>query len=113
MQNVTTCFLSLYHLFDNTMIFFRDQSIPSLETVLANNDKLSCEIDILSQLIARQTTVESNLAQVQASAILQECTPPAVCHDFQTARLFLSHFGLLSFDEVNVVTVIVKFTINN
>lgn len=81
-------------------LIFSDQSIPSLETVLLNDENLSCEIDTLSQLIARQTVVESNLAQVHASITLQECTPPPVCHDFQTARLFLSHFGLLSLDEV-------------
>lgn len=81
---------------------FSDQSIPPLDTILLNDEKLSCEIDTLSQLIARQTTIESSLAQVQGSALLQECTPPPVCHDFQTARLFLSHFGLLSIDEVEL-----------
>lgn len=32
----------------------------------------------------------------------KECTPPPVVHDFQTARLFLSHFGLLSLDSLQV-----------
>lgn len=63
--------------------------------------------------MVRQTAVESNLAQVQASATLQECTPPPVCHDFQTARLFLSHFGLLSLDEVSLSNNWSSFIIQN
>ncbi|XP_068141131.1 ral GTPase-activating protein subunit beta isoform X4 [Drosophila tropicalis] len=31
----------------------------------------------------------------------QECVPPAVCHEFHAARLFLSHFGFLSFETRN------------
>lgn len=32
----------------------------------------------------------------------RECCPPPVKHEFQTARLFLSHFGLLSLDSNKV-----------
>lgn len=39
------------------------------------------------------------MASVQQRMQTQECTPPPVCHDFQTARLFLSHFGLLNLEE--------------
>uniref|UniRef100_A0A1I8Q730 Rap-GAP domain-containing protein n=1 Tax=Stomoxys calcitrans TaxID=35570 RepID=A0A1I8Q730_STOCA len=31
----------------------------------------------------------------------QESVPPTVCHEFQAARLFLSHFGFLTFEERN------------
>nr|XP_017094709.2 ral GTPase-activating protein subunit beta isoform X8 [Drosophila bipectinata] len=31
----------------------------------------------------------------------QECVPPAVCHEFHAARLFLSHFGFLGFETRN------------
>ncbi|XP_032308199.1 ral GTPase-activating protein subunit beta isoform X16 [Drosophila ananassae] len=31
----------------------------------------------------------------------QECVPPAVCHEFHAARLFLSHFGFLGFESRN------------
>lgn len=34
----------------------------------------------------------------------RECYPPPVKHEFQTSRLFLSHFGLLSFDSEKVRT---------
>lgn len=95
-----------------TIFYFRDQSIPTLETVLANDEKLCNEIETLSQLISRQSTVESTLAQAQAATTLQECTPPPACHDFQTARLFLSHFGLLSLDEVNIINKLF-FTLTN
>lgn len=32
----------------------------------------------------------------------RECYPPPVKHEFQTARLFLSHFGLVSLDSNRV-----------
>ncbi|XP_018579922.1 ral GTPase-activating protein subunit beta isoform X2 [Anoplophora glabripennis] len=76
-----------------------DQSIPSLESVLSQDETISKETEMLSQLMGRQTAVELNIAQLQSSTVLEECTPPPACHDFQTARLFLSHFGLLSLDD--------------
>nr|CAI5853854.1 unnamed protein product [Callosobruchus analis] len=51
------------------------------------------------QLMGRQAAVEASIAQTQHSSTQPECIPPPVCHEFQTARLFLSHFGLLSLDE--------------
>lgn len=50
-------------------------------------------------MITRQTTAETNLYIEQNKTQSVECTPPPVCHDFQTARLFLSHFGLLNLDS--------------
>jgi hypothetical protein len=79
-----------------------DQSIPLLETVTAQDDEVNEETNKLVQLIERQATVEANLAATQSNCVALECTPPPVCHDFQTSRLFLSHFGLLSLgDEEN------------
>lgn len=57
------------------------------------------QINKLTRLIERQATVEANLATSQANSAPHECIPPPVCHDFQTSRLFLSHFGLLSLGE--------------
>lgn len=37
----------------------------------------------------------------------KECTPPPVVHDFQTARLFLSHFGFLSLDSLQVSMIMI------
>ncbi|XP_048519931.1 ral GTPase-activating protein subunit beta isoform X3 [Dendroctonus ponderosae] len=75
-----------------------DESIPTLETLLENNASLKDESNLISQLLNRQSSVESNLHKMQNHAS-EECIPPPVCHEFQTARLFLSHFGLLTFDE--------------
>ncbi|XP_049826190.1 ral GTPase-activating protein subunit beta isoform X3 [Aethina tumida] len=76
-----------------------DQSIPTMESAIANNETVNSETNMLAQLINRQTVVENNLAAVQSSTVAPECSPPPVCHDFQTARLFLSHFGLLTLDD--------------
>ncbi|KAJ8946712.1 hypothetical protein NQ318_006970, partial [Aromia moschata] len=76
-----------------------DQSIPSLESVLSHDEAIKQETEMLAQLMGRQTAVETNIGKQQAAAVLEECTPPPVCHDFQTARLFLSHFGLLSLED--------------
>ncbi|XP_050299716.1 ral GTPase-activating protein subunit beta isoform X2 [Anthonomus grandis grandis] len=75
-----------------------DQSIPTLESLLENNSPLREETNLISQLINRQSTVEANLYKMQNHQP-EECVPPPVCHEFQTARLFLSHFGLLALDE--------------
>jgi hypothetical protein len=70
--------------------------------VTAQDDEVNEETNKLVQLIERQATVEANLAATQSNCVALECTPPPVCHDFQTSRLFLSHFGLLSLgDEEN------------
>lgn len=45
--------------------------------------------------------MEVNLVAAQSADTPVECTPPPVCHDFQTSRLFLSHFGLLALDNDN------------
>ncbi|XP_030759935.1 ral GTPase-activating protein subunit beta isoform X2 [Sitophilus oryzae] len=75
-----------------------DQSIPTLESLLENNLSFKEETELISQLISRQDTVEANLYKLQPNTP-EECTPPPVCHEFQTARLFLSHFGLLALNE--------------
>ncbi|XP_065158063.1 ral GTPase-activating protein subunit beta isoform X3 [Atheta coriaria] len=73
-----------------------DQSIPTLESVFAGNEKANDETNKLAQLIGKQAGCEVEMeAQVEQS----ECSPPSVVHEFQTARLFLSHFGLLNLDN--------------
>lgn len=44
--------------------------------------------------MAESNLVTNHTQQTQS----QECTPPPVCHEFQTSRLFLSHFGFLTLD---------------
>lgn len=99
----------------------RDKSIPSLDSLLSN-ETTAMEHSRLAQLIEKQASLEaggslganSNLHSSSRSASSQEeqfgfsgglekeCTPPPVVHDFQTARLFLSHFGFLSLDSLQV-----------
>lgn len=77
-----------------------DQSIPSLDSVIAQDEQVNEEVSVLSQLMDRQAVVENNLASSnQSSTVPNECVPPPVCHEFQTSRLFLSHFGLLNLEE--------------
>lgn len=59
----------------------------------------SGELNQLSHLLERQAEEEHKVGRTPAKAQMDpdmECTPPPLCHEFQTARLFLSHFGLLS-----------------
>lgn len=67
--------------------------------MISADEIINDETNTLAQLMGRQMAVESNLAVIQSAVVPEECTPPPVCHDFQTARLFLSHFGLLNFEN--------------
>ena len=59
----------------------------------------------LLQMVEKQATMENAAAQKQCKESREpfpECTPPTPCQEFQTARLFLSHFGFLNPDAANV-----------
>lgn len=78
-----------------------DFSIPSLDEVI---DKLGTDnTKLLVDLIERQT-VHEKLAWAETESSddslghAQEAQAPTVCHEFQAARLFLAHFGMLSID---------------
>ncbi|XP_014486485.1 PREDICTED: ral GTPase-activating protein subunit beta isoform X1 [Dinoponera quadriceps] len=78
-----------------------DESIPSLEAVMSDNDAVRNEHQILAQLLERQITLETkcdngNVKNTEEKS--EECVPPQICHEFQTARLFLSHFGFLNME---------------
>lgn len=80
----------------------RDESIPSLEVIINDDDDaIRNKHQILSQLLERQISLESKYNNCDKSSedkTSEECTPPQICHDFQTARLFLSHFGFLNIE---------------
>ncbi|KAK9501298.1 hypothetical protein O3M35_012037 [Rhynocoris fuscipes] len=63
-----------------------ERSIPDLEGDTAE----------MSQLLKRQSEAEKKLTEKQVNLDRKECTPPGLCAEFQTARLFLSHFGLIN-----------------
>lgn len=77
-----------------------DYSIPTLDAVI---QKVGSETTKhLSRLLEEQLMYEKLAwAQTESSkdGHAQEAMPPTVCHDFQAARLFLSHFGFLTIGE--------------
>lgn len=78
-----------------------DESIPSLEAVMNDSDIVRNEHQILSQLLERQMTIETKYSDGNdkvSEEKIEECVPPQICHEFQTARLFLSHFGFLNME---------------
>ncbi|XP_071865547.1 ral GTPase-activating protein subunit beta isoform X5 [Bombus fervidus] len=78
-----------------------DESIPSLEAVMNDNDVIRNEHQILSQLLERQMNIETKYCDGNdkvSEEKTEECVPPHICHEFQTARLFLSHFGFLNIE---------------
>lgn len=79
-----------------------DQSIPTIDAVV---QKVGIEtVKKLSQLVDEQM-IHEKLAWAETECSpdglghAQEAMPPKVCHEFQAARLFLSHFGFLTFGE--------------
>ncbi|KAK9876654.1 hypothetical protein WA026_014029 [Henosepilachna vigintioctopunctata] len=73
-----------------------DESIPTLDHVLSKDPQMREDTEKLKQFLTKQSTTEANLSSQSA---FQECTPPPVCHEYQTARLFLTHFGFLELDK--------------
>ncbi|XP_061400512.1 ral GTPase-activating protein subunit beta [Musca vetustissima] len=68
---------------------YGSESIKQLETMLENQT--------IHEKLAWAETDNSSDSLSHA----QESIPPPVCHEFQAARLFLSHFGFLTFEERN------------
>ncbi|XP_056640565.1 ral GTPase-activating protein subunit beta isoform X3 [Diorhabda sublineata] len=75
-----------------------DFSIPTLDSVLSENE-IKKDIDLINRLVNKQVLLENDINQSRSESNLIEYSPPPVCHEFQTARLFLSYFGLLSLEE--------------
>lgn len=76
-----------------------DLSIPSLDTVTQLDPRVAEDTAKLSRLLERQAVSEKNVTTSDEGMTrdrVPECGPPPICHDYQTARLFLSHFGFLS-----------------
>lgn len=67
------------------------------------SDSMKSEHQILHQLldyaIGNEAKFNEENARRVASERMGECTPPKICHEFQTARLFLSHFGFLNLES--------------
>lgn len=79
-----------------------DYSIPTLDQVIQKigNDSTKKLFQLLeSQTIFEKLAWAETDSSVDSLGHAQESVPPPVCHEFQAARLFLSHFGFLSIDE--------------
>lgn len=79
-----------------------DESIPTLEAVMNETEELKHQHQLFAQLLERQIELEKRLNEELKSKKndnFQECVPPENCQEFQTARLFLSHFGFLNFES--------------
>lgn len=79
-----------------------DYSIPTLDSILQKIGSSSTKQ--LYKLLEDQVVYEKlSWAQTECSVDglghAQEAIQPAVCQDFQAARLFLSHFGFLSLNQ--------------
>lgn len=74
--------------------FYRDSAFPSLEAVLRQlNDP---EAPTLFKLLEQQSAIEKRVRESENHLVPEEYMPPEPVTEFQTARLFLSHFGYLN-----------------
>ncbi|KAJ8718675.1 hypothetical protein PYW08_002912 [Mythimna loreyi] len=71
-----------------------DSAFPSLEAVLRQlNDP---EAPTLFKLLEQQAIIEKKVKESEDNVVPEEYIPPEPVTEFQTARLFLSHFGYLN-----------------
>jgi hypothetical protein len=90
-------FYKLFLFLTKKLFFYSDKSIPNLDSLVFDDEEHS----ILSDLIEKQKEMEHSYTEPPPKAT--EMLPPQPCTDFNTARLFLSHFGFLSrLDDTNV-----------
>ncbi|XP_040166072.1 ral GTPase-activating protein subunit beta isoform X5 [Anopheles arabiensis] len=81
-----------------------DYSIPTLDSAEQKIGNQSTKQ--LARLVEQQVGYEKlSWAETECSVDglghAQEASPPSVCHEFQAARLFLSHFGFLTIGQNN------------
>lgn len=79
-----------------------DYSIPTLDAIIQKigNDSTKQLFQLLeSQTVYEKLAWAETESSVDSLGHAQESVPPSVCHEFQAARLFLSHFGFLSIDN--------------
>lgn len=71
-----------------------DSAFPSLEAVLRQlNDP---DAPTLFKLLEQQSAIEKRVRESEDNVVPEEYIPPEPVTEFQTARLFLSHFGYLN-----------------
>ncbi|XP_026741412.1 ral GTPase-activating protein subunit beta isoform X2 [Trichoplusia ni] len=71
-----------------------DSAFPTLESVVRQlNDP---EAPTLFKLLEQQAAIEKRVRESEDNVVPEEYVPPEPVTEFQTARLFLSHFGYLN-----------------
>ncbi|ESO90184.1 hypothetical protein LOTGIDRAFT_233979 [Lottia gigantea] len=83
-----------------------DESIPTLESLVTEKEKP--EIDLIKGFIEKQVIFEKDLAEHSRKEKEKtaypnpetECKQPQITQEYQTARLFLSHYGFLSLEAL-------------
>ncbi|XP_023266697.1 ral GTPase-activating protein subunit beta-like, partial [Seriola lalandi dorsalis] len=71
-----------------------DLSIPALNEAVT--EEVHRQLERLRAVLKRQRQVEDQLQASGHSVVMTTCRPPPPVTNFQTARLFLSHLGLLT-----------------
>ncbi|XP_023264035.1 ral GTPase-activating protein subunit beta-like isoform X1 [Seriola lalandi dorsalis] len=71
-----------------------DLSIPALNNAIT--EEVHRQLERLRAVLKRQRQVEDRLQASGLSVVMTTCRPPPPVTNFQTARLFLSHLGLLT-----------------
>uniref|UniRef100_A0AAG5CVD2 Ral GTPase-activating protein subunit alpha/beta N-terminal domain-containing protein n=1 Tax=Anopheles atroparvus TaxID=41427 RepID=A0AAG5CVD2_ANOAO len=83
-----------------------DYSIPTLDSAeqkIGNQSTKELARLLEDQLVYEKLSWAETECSVDGLGHAQEASPPSVCHEFQAARLFLSHFGFLTIGQNNVV----------
>ncbi|XP_050404785.1 ral GTPase-activating protein subunit beta isoform X2 [Patella vulgata] len=83
-----------------------DKSIPTLESLVS--EKEAVEIDKFKGFIEKQICFEKEVSERSRKEKEKtaypnpetECKQPQITHEYQTARLFLSHYGFLSLETL-------------
>ncbi|XP_045500989.1 ral GTPase-activating protein subunit beta isoform X1 [Colias croceus] len=71
-----------------------DSAFPSLDAVLRQlNDP---DANVLFKLLEQQAAIEKKVRDSEDNVVPEEYVPPEPVTEFQTARMFLSHFGYLN-----------------
>ncbi|GAB6026097.1 hypothetical protein CHUAL_012300 [Chamberlinius hualienensis] len=82
-----------------------DRSIPALESIISDK-AITSDHNKMAKLVEQQIIYEESVKKKTDSEKNEypnpdtECKPQSVCQEFETARLFLSHFGFLSLESV-------------
>lgn len=79
-----------------------DYSIPSMEAVI--EDQVASSHEKMKKLIEKQMVFEEaklkSFPIPDGSTSEVECKQPEICHEFQTARLFLSHLEFMNLESL-------------